>query len=46
MKKVLNLICHQENSNLNHSETLLPEWIKLKRLTIPNVGKDVKQLDS
>jgi hypothetical protein len=43
--KVFNIISHQGKCKLNPPrDTTIhpPEWLKLKRLTIPNVGESVE----
>lgn len=40
---------HEKNSNKNHNEILLYidllQWLKLKRVIIPSVDEDVKELE-
>ena len=44
MKAEFNIINQQRNGIKNHNEILL-EWMKLKRLTIPNVGNEAEKLE-
>ena len=48
MKRCSTSFKHHESANLNHSEIPLHthlEWLKLKRLTTLNDGKDIEQLE-